>query len=121
MLLLSYTLLTPALTSCGSDETEGIGYYISVGSKGAIGGYISSDEKVYELSRAMQDSIRSVYPKPNAKGDDSAVLTVCNNLYHAFQSENPDYFTGHLVVNLYRGWMRDGVIKSSTLLMTWTI
>ena len=119
-LLLILTVTALPQTSCSGDEPLRAGYFISVGTKSGKGGFIGREEKVYIIIGAMQDSIRAVYPKPTKDGDDNAVLVACNNVYRLFRQEHPEYFSGYAMIRLHRGWMKDDVIKSSSVIMTWT-
>ena len=121
LLLLSLSLMAVAVTSCNDEEPEGVGYYITVGTKSPQDSYVAHDEKVYLITRVMQDSIRAVYPKPNPTGDDQAVLNACNNVYRQYRVEHPEFFTGgYTVARLHRGWMSGTVIKSSSVIAVWS-
>lgn len=120
MLLLSLVLTAAALSSCNGEEPLCVGYYLTVSSRIPQESFVAKDEKVYVITRIMQDSIRTVYPKPNTTGDDSAVLNACSNVYRKYRSEHPEYFVGgYTVVRLHRGWMSGTVIKSSSVIAMW--
>lgn len=110
-----------AMTSCNKEAPLQVGYFITVGGKTPQDSFIPKDEKVYLITRIMNDSIRAVYPKPNQTGNDQAVLRICNNVYRYYRTEHPEYFAGgYTVARLYRGWMQDGVIKSCSMICMWS-
>lgn len=120
MLLMSVVLTAVSLTSCNEEEPLCVGYYLTVGSRNPQESFVPKDEKVYVITRIMQQSIREAYPKPNTTGDDRAVLNVCNNVYRKYRTEHPEYFAGgYTVVRLHRGWMSGTVIKSSSVIAMW--
>ena len=120
LLLLSLVFTAVALTSCDGEEPLCVGYFITVGSRDPHEPNVPNDEKIFFITRVMNDSIRAVYPKPNQVGDDKAVLNACANVYRYYRTEHPEYFAGgYTVARLHRGWMRDGVIKSSSVIAMW--
>ena len=119
--ILLLSLVCVATASCTEDAPLQVGYYLTVGGKTPQDNYVPQSEKVWFVTHVMQDSIRAVYPKPNQTGDDRAVLIACTNVYRYYRTEHPEYFSnGYVVVRLYRGWMRDGVIKSSSMMAMWS-
>ena len=119
-LLLSFALTSAALSSCNGEEPLCVGYFITVGSRDPHEPNIPSDEKIFLVTRIMNDSIRTVYPKPSKDGNDKAVLRACANVYNYYRKEHPEYFVGgYTVARLHRGWMRDGVVKSSSVIAMW--
>lgn len=120
--ILLLSLVSVAMASCTEEAPLQVGYYITVGGRTPQDNYvIPKSEKVWFITHVMQDSIRAVYPKPNQTGNDKAVITACNNVYRYYRVTHPEYFGGgNVVARLYRGWMRDGVIKSSSFISMWS-
>lgn len=119
-MLLALALIAVPLSSCEDEEPLCVGYYITVGTKSATDTYIPHDEKVYLITHVMQESIRTVYPKPNKTGDDKAVLVACTKVYTKYRAEHPEFFNGYTVARLHRGWMSGTVIKSSSVIAMWS-
>lgn len=115
MLLLSLVFIAVALSSCHDDEPAYIGYFISVSSRDF------SNEKTVEVIRAMQDSIQAAYPKPNANGNDNAVIRACSNAYRYYRDEHPEYFDGGRTAYLYRGPVKGTVFLTSSVIATWRL
>ena len=119
-ILLTILSIAMTATSCDKDEPMKVGYYFTVNNREYQKEMAPRDDKAYIVIHAMNDAIKKVYPKPSVNGNDDAVIRVCNDVYQQYRQDHPDYFSNFYIAKMYRGWMTDGVIKSSTVLATWS-
>ena len=112
--------------SCGNNEPDWfIGYYLSVDSQIRLS--LSEDDEnqgtmpdrtvdiVSNVIRRMKAALQEAYPEDNLKGDDSAALAACNNIYMAYKHAYSEYEGNTVVVvKLYRVKKDNDVVKEST-------
>ena len=82
MLVLS-CLLMGTLSSCGSDEPESttVIYYLDVKAVFLVNGSSNYADGYKNPITLMNESIRKVYPTPDAVGNDEAVIAACDEVY----------------------------------------
>ena len=122
MLLIAFILSAP---SCGSDEPMLVGYYLDIQSEIAYKaseedeqqGTMSDHEEsnvLYTTITRMQQTLRRTYPENDFVGNDAAVISALDSIYHDYKR-----MYGHLekktvcVVKLYRTKMDGMIVKNS--------
>lgn len=124
MLVLTLVLASPQvmLTSCGDDEPEStvIDYYLSVEENFLVNGSKEQADRFENPKTRLMAAIRRVYPKPEANGNDAAVIAACDQEY----AEYVDMYSGMsenftCVFHLVRATMKGGIIKQNETLKTY--
>ena len=125
MLLLSLAFITTAamFTSCGNEDepsTLTIDYYVEVEEEFLVDGSIDHTDRYYSPITLMKEVIRNAYPKPNATGDDDAVIKACDELYlryiNMYQNKG-EHLT--CLVHLVRASKSGDIVKQSDRLKSY--
>ena len=124
LLLVFSCLLMGWLSSCGSDEPEAmtIGYYMEVEEAFLVNGSSNYSDGYLNPKTIMLESIRKVYPTPDADGNDQAVIKACDEAYAKFYQDysgSGDHLT--CLLHLIRAKMQGTIVRSSERLKTYNI
>ena len=136
--MLACCALLMALAACDSSEepTSAIGYYVMVQPKYPIystGGMkpLPKEHLIGEITRKMKMGIDEVYPVRDQRGDDVAVIMLCDSLYRCYyetyrgsnrvgaNSLTGSSLSAECVVCLYRARMSGYVVRGSVKLRTY--
>lgn len=127
LLLLSLTIImaTAMLSSCGKDDeptSSTIDYYIEVEEQFLVNGAVDHTDRYYSPVALMKEAIRSVYPEPNATGNDDAVIRACDELqqrYISMYKNKGEHLT--CLMHLVRANKNGDIVKQSERLKTYNI
>lgn len=125
VLLLSLVFIGTMTTfsSCGNDdEPKGmyIKYYIEVEEEFLVDGAVDHTSRYYSPITMLKEVINTAYPEPNATGDDTAVITACDELhqrYYGMYNNKAEHLT--CLVHLIKATMDGAIVKQSERLKTY--
>ena len=112
-----------SFTSCGNDEPSAttIDYYLEVEEEFLVNGSSTLAERYFSPIKRMRETIRKVYPVPNDKGDDNAVIAACDAEYEEFcnmyTGEGNDHLSCQFTLN--RAIKKGYVVKQREKLRTY--
>lgn len=113
------------LGSCNADDEPdcGIDYYFSIQPRCRIyrrGGLppAPKEDMIGKLTTQMRTRIREVYPVRDQKGNDAAVLVICDEIYRSYLESGLKSNT-ECVATLYRARMEGTIVRQSTKLKTY--
>ena len=117
-------LLLGGLTSCGSDEPDAktIDYYLEIEEEFLVDGSADHTDRYYSPITLMRESIRRVYPTPDAVGNDEAVVQACDETYDRFYemyTNKGEHLT--CLVHLIKVNKEGDIVRQSEYLKTYTI
>ena len=95
-------------------------YYLSVEENFLVNGSKEQADRFENPKTRLMAAIRRVYPKPEANGNDAAVIAACDQEY----AEYVDMYSGMsenftCVFHLVRATMKGGIIKQNETLKTY--
>lgn len=110
-------------TSCGDDDDSKstvIDYYLDVEEEFLVNGSTDLTDRYYNPVTRMRQVIRKVYPTPDGKGNDEAVIAACDKEYEEYISMydgGQEHFT--CLFRLVRATKTGGVVKQNEVLKTY--
>ena len=110
-------------TSCGDDDdpkSTVIDYYLDVEEEFLVNGSTDLTDRYYNPITRMRQVIRKVYPNPDSKGNDEAVIAACDREYEEFlgmYQGAEEHFT--CLFRLVRATKAGGVVKQNEVLKTY--
>lgn len=122
LLALAFIGTAALFTSCGNDDepVSTIQYYLEVEEEFLVDGAVDHTDRYHSPVTLMKEVIQKAYPTPDAKGNDDAVITACDQLYQRYL----EMYTGkaeHLtcLIHLVRANLSGDIVKQSERIKTY--